>query len=345
MSKPIANQVPTFDPHSDYVFTFRYNGDQPYKNRMIITKSSSNETVYDQTISSMKYTHILSANTLQANIYYCVQFSVFDVNNNESELSEKSLFICYDTPQFSFNGLSTTVQNNINAATLQTNLIYSQLQNRAIKEYRFYLYDSTKMNILQESELIKDKSLTYTFRFLDSDRIYFIRADGMTVDNVYIDTGLIKLYVSYSVSNSYSSFNAVCNSDGGYTQLTTNIVAIDGIPSGEYILENGLVKLHNSFVKYTEGYLIDGNFKLSLSGKNFDDNSSIVKFSNGINKIELNYYRYEQLNYFRLSVNNGYNDCVLYSDRLTISQNQFINIYIKRIDGYWQLDIALLPIT
>lgn len=340
MSKPIVNPVSTFDANFEYTFSFRYDGDQPYKNRMLITKSSTNEIVYDNTITSMKYIHVLSANTIQTNIYYCVQFSVFDINDNESELSDKVLFICYDNPKLYFKGLSTTTQNNINGATLQTDLTYSQLQNRAIKEYRFYLYDSTKMNILQESDLIKDNSLSYTFRFMESDRIYYIRCDGMTVDNVYVDTGFIKLYVSFSVSNSYNSFHAVCDNNGGYTQLSTNIVSIDGIPYGDYILENGLVRLHNSFIKYTEGFIIDGDFKISFSGKNFDDNSNIIKFSNGLNNIELNYFRYEQLNYFRLSVSNGYNEYVLYSNRFTVSQNQYINIYLKRISGYWQLDIV-----
>lgn len=341
MGKPIINKINTFDAVNAYTVSFTYDRNQPYKNRIVIINSSTNTTILDETISNMKFNHIIAANTLTNGVSYTVQISVFDEDDMESTLSDKVFFTCYTTPTFEFSGLNKENTNNIQAASYTATITYSQTQSRALKAYQFYLYNAVNTE-LYKTELINynvNSIIGYTYKGLENNTVYYIRCLGETVDGVSIDTGLIKLLTSYSVSNSYSVFQLQNYPHGGYIQGTTNIVSIEGITSDDISITDSVANMIGKSVTYTEGFLIDGNYVTAFKVKDPVNGEIIYKESNKIHDIKLYHYIYESQHYFKLVVNDGLNQYILYSDRITLASNTFVSIYIKQSGDLYQLDL------
>lgn len=340
MAKPIVNNVYTFDATTEHIFEFTYSGNQPYKNRIVIINSSTNATVLNEITETMKFIHTVSANKLTNGTSYTVQFSVIDEDGNESSLSDKVFFTCYTTPTITFNDLSTVNQNNINAASYNATVSYSQAQSRSLQEYKFMLYDATGSTLLRESDVTyfsTGESISYNFKSLENDTLYHIRCIGTTVDDVDIDTGLVEIFVSYSVSNSYSTFYLKNNRLGGYIQANTNIVSIDGIPNGNYSISDGVLTVIDGSVSYVNGFIVNGDETLAVKVRNCDNGACIVKQTNGIDTVGIYHYKYETYDYFKLVVTNGLEKYILYTDRITISSNEFVSIYVKRHDNLYSI--------
>jgi hypothetical protein len=153
MGKPIVNKINTYDANYDCLITFNYIGNQPYKNRLVIIDTLTNNVFIDEPIDNMKFNHTITSSTLTNGSSYTPQISVFDENNNESDLSDKIYFTCYTTPVFEIENLSKTNPNTIKAANYNAIALYSQEQSRALKSYQFYLYDATKREI-KKSDII-----------------------------------------------------------------------------------------------------------------------------------------------------------------------------------------------
>ena len=340
MGKPIVNKINTFDATSDYVVTFTYSGNQTYKNRIIITNSSNNAIVLDETITTMKFVHTIQSSTLENNVSYIAQISVFDENGVESSLSDKVFFTCYTTPNFSFENLSLVNQNTIASSSYLATVSYSQAQSRQLKSYVFYLYDATKTTIVKQSDMLYYSSgneVSYTYKGLNNNTIYYFKCIGTTVDGGIVDTGFIKVYADYIVSSIYSELELTNNKIGGYIQGVSNFKPINGTVSGDYTIENGILNIPDGSVTYKDGFLISGGHLVGISVKTPKNNACIFEESNGIDSIKLFHYIYESLHYFKLVVENGLFNYVLYSDRVTITTDELVTIYIQRENNIYQL--------
>ena len=86
MAKTVLNNISTFDPIYNKTVTFSDSGAVAYKNRLLIIDAVLDTTVYDQTITSMKYEHVIPANTLTAGKQYTAQAQTFDINNVASTI-------------------------------------------------------------------------------------------------------------------------------------------------------------------------------------------------------------------------------------------------------------------
>lgn len=340
MAKPIINKIIPFDATSDYIFSFSYIGNQPYKNRIVIRNASTNEIVKDETISEMRFQHPLQANILTNGTSYTVQVSVFDENDDESVLSDKVLFTCYTTPSFSISGLSSG-ENYVKSSSYAATIDYSQKENRDLQSYRFYLYDAS-YNVIDDSGLTyaKESPYTYSFNGLSNETVYYIRCKGITVDSVEVDTDYLKIYTQYNVSNYSGSFTISNNYRGGYVQFASNIVLIDGIVTGDYTVTDGVLSFADgdSFVEYKEGLLINGNHKVGIRAKNFRD-GLIWSEGNEFDTISLFHYKYEGLDYFKLVATNELSNYILYSPRVKLDTTSFSTIYITRDNNIFGITI------
>lgn len=340
MGKPIINKISTFDSTNDYVVTFSYIGNQPYKNRLIIINSLTNDIVIDETIETMKFTHTIVASTLSNGISYTAQISVFDENNEESSISDKVYFTCYTTPVFRFNNLDENTTNKINSSNINVSVFYTQEQSRSLKTYQFCLYDMNHRE-LKKTDLIycsSNNDVSYQYKNLKNNEVYYIKCIGETVDNVFVDTGFYELLTSYSVNNAYNSFYVTNNFEGGYIQCVTNMISIEGITDNEIEIKDGVADITDKTLSYKEDFIINGDYKVGIKLKN-PEQGVIYDSSNGNFRTTLYYYEYEGLNYFKLAVSNGFSDYVLYSDRIVINADTFIAIYITKKSNLYQLDV------
>ena len=202
MAKPIVNKIAPFDASLDKTFSFSWNGNQSYANRLIIYNADSMEPIYDRKISTFPHTHILPASTLTNGKKWAAQFQTFDVDDTASELSDKSYFQTLKTPLFYFYGLENG--QILQSAFYDAQIYYLQEDYEDIQSFKFYLYDGTK-TLLSESETMYDSTkIRYQYKGLDNHTVYYFRCHGMTVNGMEIDTGYIQMYTDYRRPGKYS---------------------------------------------------------------------------------------------------------------------------------------------
>lgn len=245
MAKPIIRPIDSFDAASSTFINFVWNGAMAYNNRMVVFDATAMTTVYDHTYSGNYYklNHEIPANTLTNGLKYAVQISVIDKNGDISDFSDKAYFWVMEKPIFYFEGLDpeniTLVENSSYTATLH----YEQEDGIKISSYQFFLYNSTK-ELLDSSELLKDDSLTYTYRSLETNTAYYLRATGYNAKNVPLDTGYTPIAVSYIRPSFYAKMFATANPVIGTVDYWSNIVNIESDrPAEEYTFEEGFIDL------------------------------------------------------------------------------------------------------
>ena len=341
MAKPIINKIIPFDATNDYTFSFSYVGNQPYKNRIIISDASTNSVIKDETVSEMRFQHTIAANTLSNGASYIVQFTAFDENNVESAISDKVLFQCYSTPVFHFLDLGSS-ENYIKTTNYGASIVYTQSENRKLQQYKFYLYDASH-NMISESYVLyatEEQNFEYTYKNLDNKTTYYIRCIGKTVDEVNVDTGFVKIFTNYVSSNYSGIFEVSNNKQGGYVQGASDIVSIDGVISGEYKINNGEIDLTNkdTSLKYDNGFLLTDGHKVGIKAKSFVP-GLIWSETNSIKCVRLLCYEYKDSYYFKLEAKDIVNTYVLYSELLKLDPNTSITIYITKENELYQLNI------
>ena len=280
MAKPIVNKIAPFDASLDKTFTFSWNGNQSYANRLIIYNADSMEPIYDRKISTFPHTHILPASTLTNGKKWAAQFQTFDVDDTASELSDKSYFQTLKTPLFYFYGLENG--QILQSAFYDAQIYYLQEDYEDIQSFKFYLYDGTK-TLLSESETMYDSTkIRYQYKGLDNHTVYYFRCHGMTVNGMEIDTGYIQIYTDYRRPGKYSIIYAENDPLHGYIKYHTNIAVIQYNGSKTFHFENGMIDLRgdNEGIYYDKGFVIDGDFTLKLRGMYLNQTATILELRN-----------------------------------------------------------------
>lgn len=292
LNTPIMDIISVFDANYAHTFTFFYTGNQAIKNRLIIKNNSSNEVVYDKIQDGLRLNHTIAPNVLSNNNVYSVQAQVFDIDNNSSNLSNVCTFYCHTTPQFYFTNVSDN--SVISAANLSCSLSFLQEEGDSIKEFKYYLYDNNKSEMLV-SKSFYNISDGYTFYGLDNIATYYVRAIGTTVFGFNVDTGYVMVNVKYVSIPSNVAFSAI-NKDGKII-LTSNIIITDYEMENEnYKLENGELTLIDNSITYRILDEID-DFSLVVKARHIPLDSNFVNIicingsiSLSIHKISKKYY-------------------------------------------------------
>lgn len=262
---PSISAIGVFDPSDTYDIHFTYTDNQSVKNRLIITDPETYETIYDKTILTMKLLHTVPSSTLCAGKCYTAAIQVFDINDNQSNLSDSVLFYCYTRPVFSISDIPTVCKG----ASITLPLSYLQPEGETLKSYQFFMCDSNH-NILNRSDTFyTDEHMCYSFSGLQNHYTYCFRAIGETTHGYKLDTGYLTVAVDYNVVPT----NAVLVLENvyrrGYISINTNIKSIGyELKNDNYFFEGDTVTLYgNNYVKYNEGFSLDGDFSLFVEAK------------------------------------------------------------------------------
>ena len=222
IAKPIIQHITPFDANKDYEITLSWTGNRAYANRIYIYDNDTNELVYDNTESTYLLKHIIPAHTLSNNKKYVIQAQVYDVNNTPSSLSDKVLFYTFATPDFYFEELSKNPI--ISNSSFTANVHYYSDDFESISKYKFYLYDASKKKLLESNEIIDNDNLSYTYKGLDNNTVYYIRCVGVTVNGMELDTGYVEITVKFENPNTYSRLYATPLPSQGCIQVSTNLI-------------------------------------------------------------------------------------------------------------------------
>lgn len=337
MAKPVIRHVNPFDANKDYEITLSWTGSRACANRIIIYDNYTNEPVFDDIVSTYLLKHIIPAHTLINGKKYVIQATVYDVNNNSSILSDKVLFYTFATPDFYFEDISSNPV--ISNSSFTANIHYHSDNSENISKYKFYLYDSSKKKLFESIEMI-DNDLSYTYKGLDNNTLYYIRCIGVTVNGMELDTGYVEVTVKFENPNQYARIYATPLPSQGCIQVATNLIIIDytGDETFEYI--DGMIDLRKKTLCYNQGFLIKDDFTVLIRGMNLWQNADIFKMSNGKFDLTLSSHIYTNgMLKFRLMVPNGVSNYLLYSEELKFSNADVLSIFIRRKNNVYQLKV------
>lgn len=340
MAKPIIMRIRPFDASKDYEVNLSWMGNRAHANRIIICDNDTNNVVFDDTVSSYALKHTIPAHTLSNGKKYTIQAQTYDVENTPSVLSDKVLFYTFATPDFYFEDLTTNpvIANSSFTAAVR----YYSEDWEDISKYIFYLYDASRKQLLESPEMTDDQDISYTYKGLDNNTVYYVRCVGVTVNGMELDTGYVEITVKYENLNTYARIYATPIPSQGCIQVATNLIVIqyNGTDSFEYI--DGMIDLRDKTLYYDEGFLIEDDFTLLIRGMNLWQTADILKISNNASGLTLSSRIYHDDNLrFRLIVPNGIGSYLLYSDPLVFADTDIVTIAIRRKNNVYQLQVFI----
>ncbi|MCM1233964.1 MAG: hypothetical protein NC489_27980 [Ruminococcus flavefaciens] len=340
MARPVILHVKPFDANKDYEITLSWMGNRAHANRIIICDNETNAVVFDDMVSSFSLKHIIPAYTLQNNKKYTIQAQTYDVENVPSALSNKVLFFTFATPDFYFEDLAEnpTITNSSFTATIH----YYSDDWEDISKYVFYLYDSSKKQLLESSEMTDDYDISYTYKGLDNNTVYYIRCVGVTVNGMELDTGYVEITVHFENPNTYARIYATPIPSQGCIQVATNLIIIQYNGTDEFEYIDGMIDLREKTLYYNEGFLIEDDFTVIIRGMNLWQNADIFKMNNGNLGLTLSSRIYDEGKLrFRLLVPNGVSHYLLYSDEQVFDNKDMVTVVIRRRNNVYQLKVFI----
>lgn len=338
MARPVILRVNPFDANKDYEITLSWMGNRAHANRIIICDNETNNVVFDDMVSSFSLKHTIPAHTLKNNQKYTIQAQVYDVENVPSALSNKVLFYTFSTPDFYFEDISDNpiIVNSSFTATIH----YYSDDWEDISKYVFYLYDSSKKQLIQSKEMTDDYDISYTYKGLDNNTVYYIRCIGVTVNGMELDTGYVEITVKFENPNTYARIYATPLPSQGCIQVATNLILIQYNGTDEFEYIDGMIDLREKTLYYDEGFLIEDDFTVIIRGINLWQNADIFKMSNGNLGLTLSSFIYPEGKLrFRLIVPNGVNNYLLYSDEQVFDNKDMITVVIRRKNNVYLLKV------
>ena len=241
MAKPVIKTIHAFDASAAYTVEFAWSGNQAYNNRMIIYDGLTQAPVYDHIYPNNHYRldHDIPAYTLDNNHQYAVQIQVVDANGDTSVFSDKYYFYTVSSPDFYFDGLVDG--ETLYSPTINLTLVYTQSGTETLTWVRYHLYDATK-TLVTETSADYSLTMTHTFRALVNKATYYVRATGVTVHGMALDTGYISFTTSYQNPSAYARVYAEADEDTGFVNYYSNIVVISP-DEDDYEYEDGFIDL------------------------------------------------------------------------------------------------------
>lgn len=338
MAKPYILKITPFDANKPYEIMLSWTGNRAHANRIIIYDNDTNDVILDDMVSTFSLKHTIPAYTLTNGKKYVIQAQIYDVENVPSPLSDKVLFYTFETPDFYFNNIPEN--GKITNASFSVSVYYYSSDWEDISSYKFYLYDSTKRQLLESNSMTDSLDVSYVYRGLENNTAYYIRCIGVTVNGMDLDTGYTEITVKYENPNAYSRIYSTALPSQGCVQVATNLIIIqyNGTDSFEYI--DGMIDLRDKTLYYDEGFLIEDDFTVLIRGINLWQNADIFKMSNDNSGLTLSsrIYRNGKLR-FKLLVPNGVSNYLLYSDEQIFENKDMITIVIRRKNNVYQLKV------
>ena len=338
MAKPQVHKISPFDANKPVEISFSWSGNRAHANRILIYDNETNNLVFDDLVSTYALKHTIPAYTLTNGKKYIIQVQIYDVENIASPLSDKVLFYTFETPDFYFNNIPEN--SKITNASFSATVYYYSSDYEDISTYKFYLYDSTKRKLLESNSMTDSFNISYPFRGLENNTLYYIRCFGVTVNGMELDTGYVEISVKYENPNTYARIYTTALPSQGCVKVDTNLIIIqyNGTDSFEYA--DGMINLIDKTLYYDEGFLIEDDFTVIIRGINLWQNADIFKMSNGKQGLTLSSHIYHEGKLrFRLIVPNGVSNYLLYSEPQVFTDHDMVTVAIRRKNNVYQLKV------
>lgn len=343
----IIHTIEPFDATIGTTITFTWNGNQIYKVKCTIKENESGATVYTATIDTMKQQFTIPANSGLVNgTYYVAYITVFDIDNNESSLQDIGTpFYCFSTPTFT---LSISENDVIKTSVYQVSLTYSQAQNELLDSYQIILYSYGK-TILQDSGTnYNTDDMGYVISSLENATQYYIRALGVTVHGMSIDTGYILFSVSYTQAQVFSTLELNNLENIGAIEYKSNIVSALGVAEKDVTYIDGTqVDLRNNSLTFDTGFEVSGNFTSIFVFNNPSINKPLIDFPDENLKVLYRKGSYNDSNgekvYFELRVDMDGLVYTLQSNYVTeANENQQYSLLLNRENNFYDIKVVVV---
>lgn len=337
MAKPIIKKIEPFDANLDYEIRLSWTGNRAYANRIIIYNNDTNDVVFDDTVTSFSLSHIIPAHTLTNGKKWVIQAQTIDEQGVSSTLSDKVLFYTFETPNFYFSNIPT--DNKVTSSSFGASIYYYSSDWEDLNTCIFHLYDSTKKLLLESDPIFNnDNEITYAYRGLDNNTVYYIRCIGVTVNGMEVDTGYVQINVNFENPNAYTRIYTTNLPSQGCIQIASNLIIIQYNGTDSFTYEDGMINLIDQTLYYDEGFNVEDDFTIIIRGTNLWQNADILKMNNGNMGLTLSSHIYPGGNLrFRLIVPNGVSNYLLYSEPLVFENSDMITIAIRRINNVYQI--------
>lgn len=338
MARPILNKIQPFDADKPYEVTLSWYGNRAHANRILIYDNETNIIIFDDIVSTYTLKHTIPAYTLTNGKKYIIQAQTYDEENVASPLSDKILFYTFETPDFYFSNIPD--DGKIANASFSASVYYYSSDFEDISTYKFYLYDSTRRQLLESNSMMDSFNISYPYRGLENNTVYYIRCLGVTVNGMELDTGFVEISVKYENPNTYARIYTTSLPSQGCVKVDTNLIIIqyNGTDSFEYA--DGMINLKDKTLYYDEGFLIEDDFTVIIRGINLWQNADIFKMSNGKEGLTLSSHIYHEGKLrFRLIVPNGVGNYLLYSEPQVFDDQDMVTVAIRRKNNVYQLRV------
>ena len=348
---PIIHPIEPFDSSMGTEIKFTWRGNQIYKVRCIVKNNETGTTVYNHTESTMKQSYSIPANSGLVNgTYYVVYITVFDVNNNESDLQDIGTpFYCFSKPIFN---LSVSDGEIIQTSAYKVGLNYSQAQGESLDSYSFNLYTYQKTVISSSGDIYNTSDMSYVISGLENAKQYYLRVTGKTLHGITLDTGFILVTVSYTIAQVFNTLELNNKAESGAIELKSNIVSAIGLSEKDVIyIGDEYADLRDNSVTFDEGFQVKGDFTKIFVFYEPERNKSIISFGDGDRlKVDIFYRigKYADSNgekaYFELVANSCGTNYVRNSGYVNIphSNYQQFALLVNRQGGYYELEVVVI---
>lgn len=344
--KPIVSKtVSSFDKNIGTTIPFTWNGIQLKSNTIYFYDNSTNKLAYSHSEdSSEKFIVVPDDNDLVNGKTYSVQIKVTDINNQDSELSDKILIKCFTTPSFVIGNIAEG--QTFNTTTLEFYINYSQPEGDELNNFNFNLYNSNK-HLIATSETFYSPSDVYRVYGLENGT-YYIRAIGQTLNRINLDTGYISFLIYCESTPPSTTFNSVNVYEKGGINLVSNIIVYNYESSGTKFTEYGL-DARKGYVNYNEGLKIDGDFAMKATLKSPNKFSKIISLSNDNGDEVSVRYMLSSLEsnakgYFLLEIKDGktgiINNCCT-KMFTALNTNREANLVFKRVHNLYSIQAEI----
>ncbi len=337
---------------------FRFNvigGTQVVKNKLTIKNNVTLAEVYSQEQTTFRFEHTVPANTLTNGIYYQAYIETYDAQGNVSSPSNAIQFYCYNAPSFEFSNMPTG--NVIANGNFSFEVTYNQIQGETLNAYRFNLYNSSGGLEATSGTLFNTSTslplvVSYLFTGFENNTEYYIECTGTTKNGMQVSTGRELIVVKYTPPELYSTLFLTNNCKEGYVTIQSNVIDItaDTNPADPTYIDDKEIDFreNGTYAEWKQGYSISNDFTVKIWGRDFNENTEILRFSNTDGAtITLGYYTDDDGVYIGLRA--AYKDELWgYLIRSTSiakpDSTEYMGIRMKRINNLYSIDIVNLGV-
>lgn len=352
--KPIIPKLPAIDLTKENRIPFYWKGTNPYGHRLFFYETnvtSVNDTqepfadaFYEEAETTMQLFHTLTANhnVLKNGKSYYIRVQVYETEDKISDLSDQVLLYCRTTPNFKIEGISDGQSLQDNTAHLQ--ISYSQKEDEPLKEYEISLYDDTYTRLASTGTICHNGCPDYIWHLsgLVNHTSYYLRASGSTLNDMPLDTGFLKVCISYKPLPLSSSLTLKNDDANGVIKVSSNILSIGYRTSRPESLPRDPIPLDltgGNWLSYDENVPLADDFVLTAVLKNPEPYQEVLSLSGRDFHISVTYMIYqaeesteEPCCFFWFRADNGCTADTLYSPKVTPvpDASARITLYIKR---------------